>query len=90
MKFRKKPVVIEAMQFTDATKDQCFHFVTCNHAARFDAVGNPTLAIQTLEGIMTAVEGDWIVCGVEGEFYPVKPSVFAATYDAVEEQETPK
>lgn len=44
-----------------------------------------SLSIDTLEGRMSAKIGDWIVRGVEGEFYPVKPSVFAATYEAVEQ-----
>lgn len=84
-KFRKRPVVIEAMQFTDETKNQCFNFVTCNHAPDFDENGRPTLRIQTLEGVMTASLGDWIVRGVQGEFYPVKPDIFDATYEAVRE-----
>lgn len=83
-KFRKKPVVIEAWQFTDETKNQVFNSVTCNRVATFDAVGNPTLTIQTLEGDMVAVEGDWIIKGVKGEFYPCKPDIFEATYEPAE------
>jgi hypothetical protein len=46
--------------------------------------GEPgTLSINTLEGTMTAVEGDWIIKGVKGEFYPCKPDIFEATYDRV-------
>ena len=70
MKFRKKPVFIEAMQFTDADKDRVFNFVTCNRYPYRDELGNPTLEIQTLEGDMTASIGDWIIKGVAGEFYP--------------------
>jgi hypothetical protein len=80
MMFRKKPVVIEAMQFTNETKDQCFNFVTCNRYADFE-MGQPVLAIQTLEGEMRATVGDWIVKGVKGEFYPVKPDIFEMTYE---------
>lgn len=81
-KFRKKPVVIEAMQFTEDTKNQCFNFVTCNHFADWKD-DKPVLKIQTLEGVMMAQFGDWIVKGVAGEFYPVKPDIFDATYEAV-------
>ena len=84
MKFRKKPVVIEAMQFTDATKDQCFNFVRCNCSPCFEE-GPPTLIIQTLEGTMVASIGDWIIKGIKGEFYPCKPDIFEATYDPIEE-----
>ena len=82
-KFRKRPVVIEAMLFTDETKDQCFNFVRCNHYASFTNDGEPTLVIQTLEGDMTVSLGDWIIKGVCGEFYPCKPDVFEATYEPV-------
>lgn len=80
MKYRKKPVVVDAMQFTDETKDQVFNFVGCNKVAHFDEVGDPLLTIQTLEGDMTASLGDWIIKGVAGEFYPCKPDIFTATY----------
>lgn len=90
MKFRKKPVVIEAMQFTDESKDQCFAFVTCNKYASFDChvdpkKDRPTLTIQTLEGDMKARIGDWIIKGVNGEFYPCKPDIFESTYEPVGE-----
>lgn len=93
MKYRKKPLVIEAIQFTPDTMNQCFNFVTCNRSADFgedDGEGNapPVLKIQTLEGVMTAEIGDWIIKGVKGEFYPCKPDIFAATYETVEEHET--
>ena len=83
MKFRKKPVVIEAMQFTDESKDRVFHFVRCNTAADFED-GRPVLKIQTLEGVMTAQVGDWVIKGVNGEFYPCKPDIFEKTYEPVE------
>ena len=84
MKFRKKPVVIEAEQFTAETKDMVYNFVRCNTVADFDDEGNPVLKIQTLEGAMTACLGDWIIKGVAGEFYPCKPDIFDATYEPVD------
>ena len=83
MKYRKKPVVIEAMQFTEETKDQVFNFVRCNSVAEFKN-REPVLRIQTLEGDMTARFGDWIIKGVQGEFYPCKPDIFEQTYERVE------
>lgn len=83
MKFRKKPVVIEAEQFTMENKDRVFLWITCNRYADFDGEGKPLLKIQTLEGDITASLGDWIIRGVKGEFYPCKPDIFEATYEPV-------
>ena len=83
MKYRKKPVVIEAMQFTEENKNRCFNFITCNHCADWDENDKPTIQIQTLEGVMTARLGDWIIRGVGGEFYPCKPDIFEQTYEAI-------
>ena len=80
-KYRKKPVVIEAMQFTDETKNQCANFVTCNCSYEFDDDGAPVMGIQTLEGKMTCQLGDYIIKGVNGEFYPCKPDIFEKTYE---------
>jgi hypothetical protein len=79
--FRKKPVVIEAMQFTEEDKNRVFNWVTCNHYAGFDENDKPTLKIETLEGDHTACLGDWIIKGVKGEFYPCKPDIFELTYE---------
>jgi hypothetical protein len=79
-KYRKLPVVIEAMQFTYETKDIIFHWITCNCYADFED-GKPILVIQTLEGDMTVRFYDWVIKGVNGEFYPCKPDIFAKTYE---------
>jgi hypothetical protein len=86
MKYRKKPVVIEAVQFTGANHAEIFAF--CPDASNAvpegssgNAVGN-MLWIKTLEGGHVASPMDWIIKGVKGEFYPCKPDIFAATYDA--------
>lgn len=83
-RFRKKPVVIEAMQFTDDNKNQVFNWITCNVVPAWDTNGNPALKIQTLEGDMLAQLGDWVIKGVKGEFYPCKEDIFLATYDQVD------
>lgn len=82
MKFRKKPVVIEAWQLPllDAETVQFDE----NHNIIFKRDGQMIVEaiISTLEGTMTASPGDWIIRGVKGELYPCKPDIFAATYDA--------
>lgn len=87
--YQKKPVVIEAIQFTNETKDKCWSFVTCNKTPVFDSQGRPAaLMIATLEGDHRAEIGDYIIKGVKGEFYPCKPDIFALTYDLVGETKT--
>lgn len=76
--FRKKPVVIEAVQFTGDNLDELREFVPAEW--RDNRVGQP-LGIRTLEGVMTVSAGDWIIKGVKGEYYPCKPDIFEATYE---------
>lgn len=79
--FRKKPITIEAIQFTgDASPILEF----AGRQAMANAPGaEPLLTITTPEGNMTVSEGDWVIRGIKGEFYPCKPDIFAATYDEV-------
>lgn len=93
MKFRKKPIVIEAIQWTGdniaiilefgvniiATDDMgWFHF-----SKEFNPKKVKVLTVHTLEGPIFARIGDWIIRGVKGEFYPCKPDIFEQTYEAV-------
>lgn len=79
MKFRKKPVVIEAIQWTgDNLNEIAGAFPDMSYDARERAQG--TLKILTLEGDMIASVGDWIIRGIKGEHYPCKPDIFEATY----------
>lgn len=80
MKYRKLPVVVEAFQFTDEDKDRVFNWITCNRYLYFED-GKPVLKIQTLEGDMIAQLGDWIIKGINGEFYPCKDDIFRKTYE---------
>ena len=81
-KATKKPVTIEAMQFTESSKNQVFNWIEGrNKAPSFDGNGNPVLLIETLDGTMKANIGDYIIKGVNGEFYPCKPDIFEKTYD---------
>ena len=78
-KFRKKPVVIDAMQYYDANTELVLVF----GEGKIKLTGQDSLDIATLEGTMQARIGDWIIKGVAGEFYPCKPDIFAATYERV-------
>jgi hypothetical protein len=80
LKFRKKPVVVEAVQFTGANAEECCKFIG---RERLNSCGDGYIGIRTLEGSMTATPGDWIIRGVKGEFYPCKPDIFEQTYEAV-------
>jgi hypothetical protein len=83
VRFRKKPVVIEAVQL-DGTKDGCrrvHDFLGWEHNDAGNCPG--PISIETLEGEMMCELGSWVVKGIQGEFYPVKPDIFAMTYEPV-------
>ncbi len=78
-KYRKKPVTIEAIQYKGNNPTEIHDFVR-KHMFR-DIDGN--LSIHTLEGDMKASIGDYIIRGVDGEFYPCKPDIFKKTYEKI-------
>ena len=86
MKYRKKPVEIEAIQFRrnefedidKFTNGKAFNFRTERHMN-----GKSYCEIKTLEGIITAAEGDYIIKGVNGDFYTCEPDIFEETYELV-------
>lgn len=94
MKFRKKPVVIEARQLTPETAEEIGAW--CNASKCVDEsydsylwgwklpIEQRHLSIRTLEGDHIASMGDWIIQGVKGEFYPCKPDIFEMTYEVAE------
>jgi len=85
MKYRKKPVVVEAVQFTYDTEDEILCWLSdnkVNHCSSF-IDNEAVIAIETLEGVMTASIGDYIIKGIQGEFYPCKPDIFVKTYEGV-------
>lgn len=85
MKYRKKPVVIEAKRLpTENHLVQDFHdWANDVGFTNWSSGGNGTIEIETLEGVMVATAGDFIIKGVAGEFYPCKPDIFDATYEKV-------
>lgn len=91
-KYRKKPVVIEAMEFlgnevTRSEQEASAHSIVRwigehgHSAASMDSSRGRYVVIATLEGKMEATPGDFIIKGVQGEFYPCKPDIFAKTYE---------
>lgn len=91
MKYRKKPVIIDAMQFGPIgvlrrIADEIEHWARISfppgHIKTVETDHGIVLEIDTLEGVMRAQVGDYIIRGVKGEFYPCKPEIFAATYES--------
>jgi hypothetical protein len=89
-KFRKKPVIIEAIQWNGSNFDEIMNFMKEFHGHKLAyedaeelAKQTGTLHINTLEGVMTATKGDWIIQGVQREFYPCKPDIFEKTYEEI-------
>jgi len=96
--YRKKSIIIEAVQLSWESWDEICAFVGVGklkdgktEGTFIDTDGNPTneetghmgLLIPTLEGVMIARDYDWIIKGIRGEYYPCKPDIFEETYDAV-------
>ena len=88
-RYRKKPVVIDAVQWTGKNQREMFDFLTNStdepmgiSGDNFQTYGGQ-LVIKTLEGNHNADPGDMIIKGIAGEFYPCKPEIFTATYELV-------
>lgn len=81
-RYRKKPVTIEAVQWTGENISEICDFT---HKEKSDIFCIGHLCIETLEGVHLASIGDYIIKGVKGEFYPCKPDIFAQTYEDAEE-----
>lgn len=82
-KYRKKPVVVEAVQLQYDNGQEIVKWIQENSSRRAQRYPDGQVWIETLEGIMKAQTGDYIIKGVKGEFYPCKPDIFALTYEAV-------
>lgn len=78
-RYRKIPVEVEAVQY-DGTNH---HEIAAWSCGSVEYLGHRILRIRTLEGVMSCQPPTWVVKGVEGEFYPVKDSVFEATYEPI-------
>lgn len=91
MKYRKKPMVIEAIQWNGSNLPEVMKFIgsefkyesnTSYVTSKFSYM-NGSLTINTLQGVMEVSNGDYIIKGIKGEFYPCKSDIFQATYEAV-------
>ena len=85
-RYRKKPVEIEALQFLDDVDriTELSNFIDNQYVrVSYKDPKNPKLLIKTLEGVMEASVGDYVIRGVHGEFYPCKPDIFNETYEEV-------
>lgn len=85
-KFRKKPVIIEALRVPDRGQEPTEELKDLVLAQDWEG-NDDGVVITTLEGNMLASPGDWIIKGVKGEYYPCKPDIFEATYDNVADDE---
>ena len=82
MKYRKKPVVIDALHFTGhEVSGDVLEFAQFRVTLAGNSREDYWVEIPTLEGVMKAKPGDWIIRGIKGELYPCKPDIFAATYE---------
>jgi hypothetical protein len=79
-KYRKKPIVIEAVQWNGTWNDEMAEFAKGKFS--FEEYG--VLYVKTLEGTMVANKGDWIIKGIKGEFYPCAKEIFEQIYEPVE------
>lgn len=85
MKYRKKPVVIDAIQWNGNNQQDMENFITVEFGYQINILnGGLELKIPTLEGMMTGSKGDFIIKGVSSEFYPCKPGIFNKTYEIAE------
>jgi hypothetical protein len=85
MKYRKKPVVIEAVRLLSNKEsfEEAYKFIGADADLEMATDGS-FINIKTLEGTMKATVGDFIIRGVNGEHYPCKPDIFEKTYEPVE------
>jgi len=84
IRVKKKPIVVEAIQFTGNNTEEVIVFAGPEHSIGPAKSGE--LVMITLEGTMLASDGDWIIKGAVGEIYPVKDDIFLLTYETVDEQ----
>jgi len=91
MKYIKKPVEIEAIQYNGDNLQECINFLDyANYYTAWNGDGERTLFIKTLEGDMKVSLGDYIIKGVKGEYYPCKPDIFEESYNNADEEKCVK
>jgi len=86
-KYRKKPVEIEAVQWRGENHCEIFEFCGLDNCSFASYLNLKRFYVHTLEGTLRADEGDYIIKGIKGEFYPCKPDIFEMTYESVEDND---
>jgi hypothetical protein len=84
--YKKKPVIVEAVQWTGNNETEILQFVKDKYYRNFNGQFKNCLFIETLEGDMRANVGDFIIKGINGEFYPCAEDIFNKTYEEVTEK----
>lgn len=86
--YQQKPIIVEAVQFNDTPEsiEEIHEFVNAQITISYEEP-EPKLIIRTLEGDMKASVGDYIIKGIQGEFYPCKPSIFEQSYLEIQQNE---
>lgn len=82
-RYIKKPIEIEAIKW-DGNLQECFEFLGESYGGHQAELRRDEIVVKTLEGEHIASQGDYLIKGIKGEFYPCKPDIFALTYDKVE------
>ena len=82
-KYRKKPVVVEAIQWNGENTEEVYQFAKPFVSYQTINATIPQMAIDTLEGKMVVSQFDYVIKGIQGEFYPCKPDIFEATYEKI-------
>jgi len=90
MKYRKKPVIIEAIQYMGNNKKDIFDFTNKDKINTVSNTYRNQLTIFTLEGNHQVNVGDWVIKGIKGEFYPCKPDIFEMTYEYILDDHHPE
>ena len=84
-RYRKRPIVVEAIQLTEETFAECLEFIGDENWVEADKE-EIMISIETLEGISNASDGNYIIKGIAGEFYPCREYIFNSTYDLVDDE----
>lgn len=88
IKVKKKPVEVEAFQLTEDMAKFCIPYsIICTHNNRRVLGIGREFKVETIEGVMNARVGDWIIKGIKGELYPCKSDIFEETYEEVSEDD---
>jgi len=82
-KYRKKPVIIEAVQYDGTNSDEIINWIESYGGEAGFSVYTQELLIRTLEGVMRASKGDYVIKGIHDEFYPCKEDIFNKTYEEI-------